>query len=668
MKAVLKIVLLSLITLLPVFVSAKEKNKSPEVSSPDNTLKVRVAVKGGVPYYSLFRNNKPLLADSRLGFVLKDQPALDKNFKIVSSRHSTFDQTWTQPWGEVKDIRNHYNSLVVVFQETTALKRTMMLEFRLFNDGIGFRYTLPQQENLKDFVIMDELTEFALTADMDAWWIPAYGTEMDSEYLFRHNKVSELKEKVHTPLTLESKGLYVSFHEAALMDYASMTLFNKGGNVLKCDLVPWANGDRVVGSAPLKTPWRTLQVQATPGDLITSYLILNLNEPNKLDDVSWIKPGKYNGMWWGMHIKTHTWEGGPKHGATTENMKELIDFASRHKLSAVLAEGWNEGWEGDWTVSGNFSFTKPYPDYDLDIISQYAKSRNIGLIAHHETGGNVVNYERQLEDAFKLCQQYDIHRLKTGYVNMRPAGEYHQGQFMVRHYQKVMEMAAEYKVMLDVHEPIKDTGLRRTYPNMMTREGGRGTEYEAWSTGNPPEHTTIIPFTRCLGGPFDYTPGIFDIQFKTEGAFRVHTTLAKQLALYVIIYSPMHMAADLPQNYEGKAAFKFIEDVPTDWETTKVLDAEIGKFVSIARKDRHSNDWYLGSITNSDARTIQVSLDFLTPGKKYTAEIYQDGKDADMTSNPLPIDITTKTVTSSDKFSLLLAPGGGTAIRFFQVD
>ena len=668
MKVVAKLILVSFLSVLPLIVSSQEKSRVPEVTSPDKVLKVTVLVRDGAPFYRLSRNNKPLLSDSRLGFVLKGQPALDKDFKIVNATPSTFDEIWTQPWGETKDIRNHFNSLVVVFEEQSELKRKMSVEFRVYNDGIGFRYSLPQQENLKDFVILDELTEFALTTDMDAWWIPAYGPEMDSEYLFRQNKLSELKEKVHTPLTLEGKGLYLSFHEAALVDYASMTLYNKGNKTLKCDLVPWTNGDRVVTATPMQTPWRTMQIASKPGDLITSYLILNLNEPNKLADVSWIKPGKYNGMWWGMHIKTHTWEGGPKHGATTQNIKELIDFASQHKLSAVLAEGWNEGWEGDWTVSGNFNFTKPYPDYDLDAISNYAKSKNIGLIAHHETGGNVLNYERQLEDAFKLCEKYDIHRLKTGYVNHRPAGEYHQGQFMVRHYQNVMEKAAAYKVMLDVHEPIKDTGLRRTYPNMMTREGGRGTEYEAWSTGNPPEHTTIIPFTRCLGGPFDYTPGIFDIQFKTEGSFRVHTTLAKQLALYVIIYSPMHMAADLPANYEGKAAFKFIEDVPTDWETTKVLDAVIGKYITTVRKDRNSDDWYLGSITNSQGRTAVITLDFLTPGKKYTAEIYQDGKGADVTTNPLPVDITNKTVSASDKLTLVLAPGGGTAIRFHRID
>jgi alpha-glucosidase len=446
-----------------------------------------------------------------------------------------------------------------------------------------------------------------------------------------------------------------------------MALLNQGNNTLKADLIPWSNGDRVVATTPMKTPWRTLQMADKPGDLITSYLILNLNEPNKLGDVSWIKPGKYDGIWWGMHIKKHTWESGPNHGATTENMIELIDFAAKHKLSAVLAEGWNEGWEGNWIVHGNFNFTKPYQDYDLDKISSYAKEKGIGLIAHHETGGNVANYEKQLDDAFALLVKYDIHRLKTGYVNKTPGGEYHQSQFMIRHYQKVMETAAKNKVMLDVHEPVKDTGLRRTWPNMMTREGARGNEYEAWSAGNPPEHTVILPFTRLLGGPMDFTPGVFDIKFKTEGAFRVHTTLAKQLALYVVIYSPMHMAPDLPSNYEGNPAFKFIEDVPTDWETTKILDAEIGKFIVTARKDRNSSDWYLGSITNEDARTLNVKLDFLSSGKKYKAEIYQDGEGADMVSNPLPVNIQSKDVDAKTSLTLKLAAGGGAAIRFYEI-
>jgi alpha-glucosidase len=636
------------------------------VSSPDGKVRITFQLNGGVPVYNVQRAGQPVINESKLGFIFKDQPALSKDFKVSFSKQSSVDETWTQPWGEVKTIRNSYNSLNLTLEETAALKRKLNVEFRVYNDGFGFRYEIPEQPNLKDFVIMDELTEFTLTADHTAWWIPAFTEDMDSECPISKTKVSEIKAKIHSPVTLEAKGLYLSIHEAALIDYAGMTLTNQGNNTFKCDLVPWANGDRVVASAPMKTPWRTVQIAEKPGDLITSYLILNLNEPNKLGDVSWIKPGKYNGMWWGMHIKTHTWEAGPDHGATTANMKELIDFASKHNLSAVLAEGWNEGWDGDWTVDGNFNFTKPYPDYDINEISQYAKSKNIGLIAHHETGGNIANYEKQLEDAFAFCEKYGIQRLKTGYVNKRPAGEHHQGQFMIRHYHKVMETAARYKVMLDVHEPPKDTGLRRTYPNMMTREGARGQEYEAWSAGNPPEHTVLLPFTRLLAGPMDYTPGVFDIQFKTTGSFRVHTTLAKQLALYVVIYSPMHMAADLPSNYEGKPAFKFIEDVAVDWETTKIINADIGKYITTVRKDRNSNDWYLGSITNNEARTLEVKLDFLSPGKKYTAEIYQDGPSADWNSNPLSIDIKKEEVNSTSTIHLKLASGGGAAIRFIQ--
>ncbi len=666
------ILIISVLLVSALIAFAMNKEEVAEISSPNGQVKVSFWLnKGGLPVYKVSNGNQSLIKDSKMGFTLKGLPALDKNFKIQKIAKSTFDETWTQPWGEVKTIRNNYNSLLITLEEDVAPRRKMLIEFRVYNDGLGFRYEVPSQPAIKDFLITDELTEFAMAQDFTAWWIPAYrkstDIEMDSEYLFRKNKISELNEKVHTPLTMQSgDSLFISIHEAALIDYPAMTLFNKGENVLKADLVPWSTGVLVDVRGSLKTPWRTLQIAKTPGGLITSYLILNLNEQNKLGDVSWIKPGKYNGMWWNMHIKENTWEAGPIHGATTQNVKELIDFASKHKLSAVLAEGWNEGWEGDWVTNGNFNFTKPYKDFDIAELSRYAKEKKIGLIAHHETGGNVANYEKQLEDAFKVCQQYGIQRVKTGYVNKMPGGEYHQSQFMARHYQRVLETAARYKVMLDVHEPIKDTGLRRTWPNMMTREGARGTEYEAWSAGNPPSHTATLPFTRGLAGPTDFTPGIFNILFDKTSAFRVHTTLAKQLALYVVIYSPMHMAADLPENYEGQAAFKFIEDVPTDWEETKILNASIGQYVTTVRKDRNSSDWYLGSITNEDQRSLEVKLDFLTHGKKYRAEIYQDGKDANVDTNPLPIEISTAEVTSSTVLKLNLAPGGGTAIRFAE--
>lgn len=646
---------------------AKKEESRLEASSPDGTIKVSVQLIDGKPHYSVYRNGVSLVAPSRLGFRLKNLPALEGGFKLVSSGVSSFDETWEQPWGETRFVKNHFTRLAVGLEQESSARK-LNLEFRVFDDGVGFRYEIPAQPHLDEFVITDELTEFTMVNDFSTWWIPAYGDEMDSEYLYRHHRLSQLPEKATTPLTMAfNDTLFVSIHEAALVDYAGMVLSREAGLKLKCDLVPWANGNRVEARSPLTTPWRTIQITSSAGQLVESSLILNLNEPNKLEDLSWIKPGKYNGIWWGMHLQRQTWEGGPNHGATTENVKKMIDFAHLHNLQGVLAEGWNEGWEGDWTVSGNFSFTKSYPDYDLPALSRYARSKNVQLIAHHETGGNVANYERQLDDAFRLLHDNGIHYVKTGYVNKRPSGEFHQSQFMVRHYHKVMETAAKYEVVVDMHEPVKDTGLRRTYPNLMTREGVRGTEYEAWSDGNPPSHTTILPFTRGLAGPIDYTPGIFDILFDNKSKFRVHTTLAKQLALYVVIYSPLHMAADLPENYEGHPAFRFIEDVPTDWEETRVVNGRIGEYVTTVRKDRRSGDWYLGSITNDNARSLSVRLDFLPPGKKFLAVIYQDGMDAHVDTNPLPVEISTKEVTSDSLITLRLAAGGGTAIRFQEL-
>jgi alpha-glucosidase len=645
---------------------ARSKDKPVIVSSPDGKITLSFVVLDGSPSYSIRRGKEEIVKPSRLGFLLKDLPSLQGNFKMTAADRSSFNEAWDQPWGEEKTIRNHYNRLLITLEQQAEGKRKIAVEFRVFNDGIGLRYLFPEQASLKNFVIMDELTEFNFTEDLSAWWIPAYGEEMDQEYLYNNCTVSAITQKTSTPITLERKGLVISIHEAALVDYAGMALEPKGSLKMKCDLVPWSNGNRVEVSAPFNTPWRTIQITESAAALATSRLILNLNEPNKLGDVSWIKPAKYTGIWWGMHLTRNTWQAGANHGATTDNVRALIDFASKHKLAGVLAEGWNEGWEGDWTASGNFSFTKPYADYNLAALSNYAAEKNVSLIAHHETGGNIKNYENQLDDAFRLLQEHGIHYLKTGYVNRLPSGERHQGQFMVRHYHKVMETAAKYKVMLDVHEPVKDTGLRRTYPNMMTREGARGTEYEAWSAGNPPSHTTILPFTRCIAGPLDYTPGIFDILFKNRSTFRVHTTLAKQLALYVVLYSPLHMAADLPENYEGNPAFKFIEDVPTDWSTTHIPHAEIGKYVTVARKQRDGNEWFVGSITNEEQRTLSLQLDFLDKGKKYKAEIYSDGKDADVTTNPLPVSITSAEVDSSSTLTLNLAPGGGTAIRFYE--
>lgn len=652
------------------------------ISSPDGKIQVTFMLNDGVPYYAVSRSGQDVIKPSRLGFVFKEAEPLNQNLAIVESRLDSFDETWTQPWGEVKEIRNHYNELEIDLEETTGAPRKMTLVFRVYNDGLGFRYELPAQDNLSDFEIMDEETEFALSGSHKAWWIPAY-RDNRYEYLYTESPVSFFSIKgfsgVHTPLTMETAdGLFLSIHEANLTDYASMTLVGSDDNTLLCDLVPWSDGVKVKASTPHQTPWRTIQIAENAGDLITSYLILNLNEPNKLEDVSWVKPGKYVGIWWGMHIGKYTWNLSDKHGATTENTKRYIDFAAKYGFPGVLVEGWNVGWHGEWTEHGyQFSFTTPYDDFDIEELSAYAAAKGVALIGHHETGAAVMNYEQQLEDAFAFYRDLGINTVKTGYVGWGQgikrrddAGnlvglEWHHGQYMVRHYRKVVETAARYHIMLDVHEPIKDTGIRRTYPNMMTREGARGQEYNAWGgEGNPPEHTTILPFTRNLAGPFDFTPGIFDLFFeKYRPHGRVNTTLAKQLALYVVIYSPLHMAADLPENYEGHPAFQFILDVPVDWQDTKVLHAEIGDYVTIARQDRNSEDWYIGSITDENERTLETPLTFLEAGQKYVAEIYADGADADWESDPLSIDIYEAVVDSDTVLTLRLAPGGGQAIR-----
>ncbi len=652
------------------------------VSSPDGRIQVTFVLEDGVPYYAVSRSGEDIIKPSKLGFIFKDAEPLNQNLTVVESKLDSFDETWTQPWGEVEEIRNHYNELRVDLEETTGAHRKMTVVFRVYNDGLGFRYELPEQDNLSDFQIMDEETEFVLAGNHRAWWIPAY-RDNRYEYLYTQSPISSLSEDlqaVHTPLTMETAdGLFLSIHEANLTDYASMTLVGSDNNTLLCDLVPWSDGVKVKASTPHQTPWRTIQIAENAGDLITSYLILNLNEPNKLEDVSWVRPGKYVGIWWGMHIGKYTWGSGAKHGATTENAKSYIDFAAKYGFPGVLVEGWNLGWDGDWTKYGKrFDFTTPYDDFAIEELSAYAAAKGVALVGHHETGAAVVNYEQQLDDAFAFYRDLGINTVKTGYVGWgqgikrrNEKGnlvglEWHHGQYMVRHYRKVVETAARYQIMLDVHEPIKDTGIRRTYPNMMTREGARGQEYNAWDGegGNPPEHTTILPFTRMLAGPFDFTPGIFALFFEEyRPNNRVNTTLAKQLALYVVIYSPLHMAADLPENYEGHPAFQFILDVPVDWQDTKVLQAEIGDYVTIARQDRNSEDWYIGSITDERERTLEAPLAFLEAGKEYVAEIYADAADADWESNPLSIDIYEALVDSNTVLNLRLAPGGGQAIR-----
>ncbi len=674
MRFLLPVLAVSFLAVQPAAVA-----QSYQVFSPDSILSVTVALDGsGVPRYQVQRFGLDVVRPSRLGFRLKNAAPLLDGFAVAADKRTSFDETWTQPWGEKKDIRNHYNELRLTLQQQDAAARRMDVVFRVFDDGVGFRYEIPEQPGLGAFEIMDEATEFALVGDPTAWWIPALKAER-YEYLYRETPLSKA-DTVHTPLTLRTEdGLYLSFHEAALVDYASMTLARVDSSRLKAYLVPWSDGTAVKTAAPMHTPWRTLQIADTPGELITSYLILNLNEPNKLGDVSWVKPGKYVGIWWEMHLDKSTWGSGPRHGATTANTRRYIDFAAANGFDGVLVEGWNEGWDGNWIQDGAFSFTRPYPDFDLEGLADYARQKGVALIGHHETGGNVRNYEPQMEAAYALYEKLGVSGVKTGYVNYgigitgtgedgAPTKQWHHGQYMVRHYQATLEGMARHHLMLDIHEPIKDTGLRRTWPNMMTREGARGQEYNAWSGdgGNPPDHTTLLPFTRMLSGPMDFTPGIFDLLFEdARPNNRVNTTLAKQLALYVVLYSPLQMAADLPENYEARPdAFQFIKDVPADWEDTRVLHADIGNYVTIARQKRDSDEWFLGSITDENGRMLRAPLTFLPDGRPYVAEIYRDGAGGDWKTNPYALDITRALVTSRTVLPLRLAPGGGTAIRF----
>lgn len=659
------------ISILLAFLSFSAGRAADVVKSPDGRLTLTAGLSGGKPYYGLMRGSEKIIDNSALGFVLGDGN-FSGGFKIIGKKRDSKDETWEQPWGEERIVRNNYNELRLFLQETKGSRRLLNIVFRVFNDGIGFRYEFPKQSNLKDFEIMDELTEFSLPTDAAAWSQPTNGT-VYYEALYTREPVSK-KDTVSTPMTLEvNDSLYMSIHEADLTDYASLNLTprmkNDGGGAvtLVAALTPWQSGVKVYASAPSVSPWRTIVVADKPGGLITSRLILNLNEPNKIGDTSWIELGRYIGIWWGMHMKDYTWEQGPKHGATTENTMRYIDFAAKHGFSGVLVEGWNYGWDGDWTKNGDkFDFCKPYPDYDFAGLQKYALSKGVRLIAHNETGGAATNYENQLEKAFSLYNSMGINCIKTGYVNaLLDDKELQHSQYGVRHYRKVLETAARHKIMVVNHEPAMPSGLRRTYPNMMSGEGMRGQEYNAWSAdgGNPPYHICILPFTRGLAGPMDFTPGIFNFDNKAVPGTHPQTTLAKQLAEYVVIYAPLQMAADMIENYEHHPALTFIESCPTDWEKTVVLDAVIGKYLVMARRDRNSDNWFVGGVTDDVARKITISFDFLDAGSKYRAVIYKDGEGADYRTDPYPMTILQRVVTSADKLDLDMAPGGGFAIR-----
>ena len=674
------------------------------IKSPDGNLTLKFQLTNtGQPQYELMFGTKYVIKPSRLGIELKNQNSFVEGFSIAKVDTSSFDNTWQPVWGEAKEIRNNYKELAVTLSQSD--KKEIVIRFRLFNDGFGFRYEFPKQKGLSYFIVSNELTEFALTGDHKTFWIP--GDFDSNEYFYTTSKLSEVDASigkeftgigvktlvspnvVQTPLMMKSNdGLYINIHEAALVDYPAMDLaIDKKKFVLSTILVPDAVGNKAYMQTPCTTPWRTIIVSDKAENILASKLILNLNEPSKIKDVSWIKPQKFIGIWWGMHVGIYTWNYADapnikladtdwnsltpngKHGATTERTKQYIDFAAANGIDAVLVEGWNVGWEdwyGQWKEDV-FDFVTPYPDFDVDEVQKYAEEKGVKMIMHHETSASVTNYERRMEDAYKFMKQHNYDAVKTGYVGkIIPRGEHHDGQWMVNHYVRVADMTAKYKIMLDAHEPVRPTGLQRTYPNWMACEAARGNEFNAWSRGNPPEHETILPFTRLMGGPMDYTPGIFQIKMsyydssKTE---QVHTTLVKQLALYVTMYSPLQMAADLPENYEKHMdAFQFIKDVAVDWDDTKIISAEPGDYITIARKANGKNEWYIGAITDENSREENVKLNFLDAGKNYVATIYADADDAQWQKNPMAYVITTYLVTSKTTLKLKLAEGGGAAV------
>lgn len=679
--------------------------QSETLSSPDGRITLDFSLTGdGKPQYSLQYDGKPVVQPSTLGFDLTDGRSLKDGFDIASVSTSHTDRTWEPVWGEVSEIRDKFNEMSVdLLHKPDSMK--MVLRFRLFDDGLGFRYEFPKQQNLSYFRVLDELTEFRLAGDHKTFWIPA---NFDSnEYYYTTSKFSEIDARsadgrgigthkiasptgVQSPLMMKSSdGLYINIFEAALADYPAMHL-NADTSALSLNvmLAPDAYGTKAYLQTPCKTPWRTVIVSDDATDILASKTILNLNEPCKIEDTGFIKPQKYIGVWWEMHVPLHgSWNyadiGNVKldsvdwnklvpngrHAANTVNVKKYIDFAAEHGFSSVLVEGWNVGWE-DW--AGNwkeevFDFVTPYPDFDIAELSEYAKSKGVKLMMHHETSGSASNYERRLDEAVDFMKKYGYDAVKTGYVGwIIPRGEAHDGQWMVNHYSRVIKKMAENDIMINQHEPVRPTGQHRTYPNLMACEAARGNEFNAWSYGNPPEHETILPFTRLMGGPMDYTPGIFEIKmsaYQPGNDCQVHTTLAKQLALYVTMYSPLQMAADLPENYEKHPdAFKFIEDVAVDWDDTKILEAEPGDYITIARKAKGSDEWFIGAITDENPRETEIPLYFLDKGKKYIATIYSDAANAHWKDNPKAYKITIKTVTSKSKLNLKLACGGGCAI------
>ncbi|WP_296946054.1 glycoside hydrolase family 97 protein [uncultured Massilia sp.] len=646
-------------------------------TSPDGALSVEVQLgPTGRLGYDIKRKGKDIIAPSRLGFNLANAWKLDGGFSVRDTRVSEHDDTWEQPWGERRHVRNHYRELRVELEQKERDQRALAVVFRVYDDGVGFRYEFPEQPQLRDVEITDELTEFAVAQPATAWWIPA-GELPGLEELVRKAPLKEIG-TANTPLTMRLEdGTHVAIHEAALVDYASMWVRKVDGQLLRAQLAPSSRGAAVVRHGAFTTPWRTLRIADDAAGLYMSDLELNLNEPNKLGDVSWVKPSKFVGVWWSMHLQQTTWNAGERHGATTKNTRRYIDFAAKNGFRGVLVEGWNQGWESNWGHGGaDFSFTRPYPDFDLPALAAYAKKKGVRLIGHHETGANLVAYEGQMDDAYALYAALGVDSVKSGYVHEagtmlfpgadgKPYYGNYDSQDGVRHFQKAVTEAARHRIAVDTHEPIKDTGLRRTYPNWLSREGARGVEYNAWGNPvNPVDHEAKLVFTRMLSGPMDYTPGVLSLVGAEGKVF--NSTQAKQLANFVVIYSPIAMAADIPENYaKYPKAFKFIKDVPTDWDDTRVLNGAVGEYATMARKDRHSDDWYVGAVTDGEARTLPLPLSFLDAGKDYVAEIYRDGDQADYRNeHRFDLVVEKRTVTARDTLQLKLAPGGGQAIRF----
>ena len=679
-------------------------------TSPDGNVVLSFSLKAdGTPTYKMTYKGKPVINESTLGFTLKKDEPLTNHFKVVSHSKSTFKETWEPVWGEEKEILNHYNELLVQLKQDKT-NRLMNIRFRVYNEGVGFRYEFPTQKELTYFVIAEENTQFAMTGDHTAWWIPGdYDTQ---EYDYNESKLSEIRglmkqsmtdnvsqfvfspTGVQTALMMKTKdGLYINLHEAALVDYSLMNLNLDDKNfIFQSWLTPDAKGDKGYLYTPTKTPWRTVMVSDDARNILASRLILNLNDPCALADTSWIKPVKYIGVWWEMITGKSSWaytddlptikldevdytkvKPNGTHGANNEKVRRYIDFAAQHGFDQVLVEGWNVGWE-DWFGHRKdyvFDFITPYPDFDIKALNDYAHAKGIKLMMHHETSGSTRNYERHMKAAYELMNKYGYNSVKSGYVgDILPIGEHHYSQSTINHYLYAIKEAAKHKIMVNAHEAVRPTGLCRTYPNLIGNESARGTEYEAFG-GNKPFHTTILPFTRLQGGPMDYTPGIFETEVKNvnpNNTSQVRSTLAKQLALYVTMYSPLQMAADLPENYERFAdAFQFIKDVPVDWQESVYLEAEPGRYITVARKDKHSDNWYVGNTSNENGHTSELLLNFLDKNKKYEATIYADAKNADWQTNPKAYTITKQKVNAKTKLKLTAAKGGGYAIKISEL-